>query len=318
MAKQGGLADNFYIGGYDLSGDVASIDTLSTPWDVIDFTVVKDSAHERQLTLRSCDLQFTTFYDQVGTGTVAPGVPANNTPIVSTYNWAVLVQVIGGTMTAVIINGVTVGAGAGVYVLPALGTIQLTYTVAPTWVWTAIGAEHQPLGPLPTADVIASYFRGQAIGNPAFCTGGKQINYDWTRDNTANLTGKVEVQCNSFGGLWGLQATPGIRTDTAAANGASNNDGAATSFGAEAYLHLFSFAGTSVDIAVQDSADNASFATIAALDFGALNTAPQAIRLATTNVATIRQYIRVITTGTFAYARFAVMYRRNPIAGTVF
>jgi hypothetical protein len=166
--------------------------------------------------------------------------------------------------------------------------------------------------------VIASYFRGQAIGNPAFCTGGKQINYDWTRDSTANLQGKVEIQGSNFGGLWGLQATPGIRLDTAASNGASNNDLAATAFGAEAYLHLFSFAGTSVDVAVQDSADNSSFANVTGLDFGAQSSAPFASRLATANNATIRQYIRVVTTGTFSYARFAVMYRRNPIAGTSF
>jgi hypothetical protein len=166
--------------------------------------------------------------------------------------------------------------------------------------------------------VIASYFRGSAIGNPAFCTGGKQINYDWTRDTTANITGKVEVQADSFGGLWGTQITPGIRLDTAATSGASNNDVASTAFGAEAYLQLFSFLGTSVDIAVQDSADNITFANVTGLDFGALSSAPQAIRLATANNATIRQYVRVNTTGTFTYARFAVMYRRNPVANTNF
>jgi hypothetical protein len=318
MAKQGGLGDNFYIGGYDLSGDVASLDTLSTPWDVIDFTVIKDSAHERQLTLRTADLQFTTFFDQVGTGTAAPGVPGSNTPLVSTYNWSVLVQIIGGTMTNVSINGVTVGTGAGVYVLPPLGTIQMTYSVAPTWAWTVINAEHQVLGPLPTSDVIASYFRGQAIGNPAFCMGGKQVNYDWTRDTTANLQAKIEVQGSNFGGLWGLQATPGIRLDTAPTLGASNNDTAATAFGAEAYLHIFSFLGTSIDIAVQDSANNSTWANVTGLDFGAQTTAPYTARLATANNATLRQYVAVNTTGTFTYCRFAVMYRRNPVAGVSF
>lgn len=40
-------------------------------------------------------------------------------------------------MTAVVINGVTVGAGAGTYTLPAGQSITLTYTVAPTWTWAA-------------------------------------------------------------------------------------------------------------------------------------------------------------------------------------
>lgn len=317
MAKQGGLGDNFYIGGYDLSPDVASLDQISTPWDIMETTVIKDFAHERLLTLRTADLQFTTFFDTTGT-TAAPGVPANNTPLISTLNWYVLVTVIGGTGTQVNINGVNQGAFDGTYLLPPLGTITLTYTVAPTWAWATVKAAHDALSILPTTDTIASYFRGTAIGNVAFSTGGKQINYDWTRDTTANMTGKVEVQANSFGGLWGTQITPGIRTDTAAANGTSNNDGASTAFGAEAYLQLISFSGTSVDVAVQDSADNSSFANVAGLDFGAQSSAPFAARLATANNATLRQYVRVATTGTFTYARFAVMYRRNPVAGVNF
>jgi hypothetical protein len=318
VAKQSGLADNFYVGGYDLSGDVASLDQIGTPWDVVDFTVLKDSAHERQLTLRTGDLQFTTFYDQVGASVTTPGFPASTVPVTSTYNFFVLVSITGGTLTQVFINGTLAGTTAGVYLLPPLGTISITYSVAPSWAWSVIGAEHQILGTLPTADEFAMYFRGTAIGNPAYCINGKQINYDWTRDNTANLTGKVEIQANAFGALWGTQLTPGIRTDTAATNGASNNDGAATSFGAEAYLQLISFSGTSVDVAVQDSADNAAFANVAGLDFGAQAAAPYTARLATANNATLRQYVRVITSGTFTYARFAVMYRRNPIANTNF
>lgn len=318
MAKQSGLGDNFYIGGYDLSPDVASLDQISTPWDVAEFTTIKDFAHERQLTLRTADLQFTTFFDLVGSSVATPGFPTTGTPVTSTANFYVLVSITGGTVTNVNINGATVGTGPGAYVLPPLGTITVTFTGVPAWTWSVIPGEHQLLATLPTTDVIASYFRGTAIGNAAFSTGGKQVNYDWTRDTTANLTGKVEVQANSFGGLWGTQITPGIRTDVAATNGASNNDGAATSFGAEAYLQLFSFAGTSVDIAVQDSADNTSFANVTGLDFGAQSSAPFAARLATANNATLRQYVRVITSGTFTYARFAVMYRRNLVAGVNF
>jgi hypothetical protein len=318
MAKQSGLGDNFYVAGYDLSGDVASLDQITTPWDVIDFTTVKDFAHERALTLRTGDMQFTTFYDQVGTGTVAPAVPATTVPVVSTYNWFVLVSIVGGTMSNVVINGVSVGSGAGIYVLPPFGTITLTYTVAPTWTWSALGAEHQALSTLPRTDTIATYFRGTAIGGPAASLNCKQINYDWTRDNTANLTGKIEMQGNNFGLEWGKQLTNGIRGDTAATNGASVNDGGATAFGAQAYLQLISFSGTSVDVIVQDSADNASFANVAGLDFGAQTAAPFVSRLAISNTSTLRQYVRVITTGTFTYARFLVMYVRNPIAGVSF
>jgi hypothetical protein len=48
----------------------------------------------------------------------------------------VQVVITGGTMTAVVINGVTVGTGAGTYTVPAFGTITMTYSVAPSWAWS--------------------------------------------------------------------------------------------------------------------------------------------------------------------------------------
>jgi hypothetical protein len=90
-----------------------------------------------------------------GTGTTQtilvtqPNPPAVNTPAVpattvTAPNTAVFpVQVViaanGATITAVTVNGSGVGTAAGTYVVPAGGTISITYTVAtPTWVWTAL------------------------------------------------------------------------------------------------------------------------------------------------------------------------------------
>lgn len=76
----------------------------------------------------------------VGGGTIAnPSVPASGTPVTNAFNDAVQVVISGGTMTQVIVNGVQVGTGAGTYQVPSGGTIQLTYTVAPTWTWTLVG-----------------------------------------------------------------------------------------------------------------------------------------------------------------------------------
>lgn len=77
----------------------------------------------------------------VGGGTIPnPSVPASGTPVTNTYNNAIQVVVTGGTMTAVLVDGVQVGAGAGTYQVPSGGNIQLTYTVAPTWAWTLVGS----------------------------------------------------------------------------------------------------------------------------------------------------------------------------------
>lgn len=73
-----------------------------------------------------------------------PAVPATTVAQQNNNPFPVKVVITGGTMTAVVVNGVTVGTGAGTYSVPSAGTISLTYTVAPTWVWSAFSATANP------------------------------------------------------------------------------------------------------------------------------------------------------------------------------
>jgi hypothetical protein len=310
--KTSGLGDNFYIGGYDLSGDVASVDKISGGPALLDVTSIKKSAMERIGALRDGDMQFTTYFESAGS-VAAPGVPASATPVVSTYNTPVLVTVTGGTGTNVSINGVLQGTFDGTYVLPALGTIILTYTGAPTWSWTAVGAEHDALSALPRTDTIASYLRGTALGNQAACCNGKQVSYDPTRDNAGGLTLKVDVQANSFGLEWGTQVTAGLRTDTTATIGtAFDLGGAGTTFGAQAYLQLTGIVGTSVQVKVRHcTTSGGTYADL--IDFGA-QTAVGSFR--GTAAGTVNEFLKITTTGTFTYAQFAVVFVLNQAAVT--
>ena len=316
MAKQGGLADNFYVGGYDLSGDVNAISKIASPRGFLDFTAVKNSAHVRQITLKNGEMNFTTFLDDPATVTT-PGVPANGSPVVSTYNDAILVTVIGGTGTNVSINGVLQGTFDGTYVLPALGTIILTYTVAPTWSWVKIGASHDSLSALPTSDEVVSWFRSTTLGKPAASMSSKQINYDGTRSNDGSLTFAVQAMANGFGLEWGKQLTAGARVDTAATSGAFFDDGAGSAFGGQAYFHLLAFVGTSVTIDIQSATTSGGAYSTTGLTTTAM-TAIGSQRLATSNTTTINEFLKVITTGTFTYAKFAVNFVRNGAAGVVF
>jgi hypothetical protein len=115
--------------------------------------------------------------------------------------------------------------------------------------------------------------------------------------------------------------TAGRRTDTTATSPATGIDTlASASFGAQAYLHVFSVVGTSVTITIQDSADNSNFLAITpSMAFTAVNGgATSTQRIAVVNTTTIRRYIRVITTGTFSSAVFAVNMVKNAEAGVVF
>lgn len=177
---------------------------------------------------------------------------------------------------------------------------------------------HSVFKTLPTTDVVVSYLHGQVIGNPMASCVAKQLNYDITRGTDGALTAGINTVANGYGLEWGQQLTAGLRTDTAATNGTSLDTLASASFGGQAYLHLTSFTGTDVTIKIQDSADNSSFADVTSFTFGSL-AAVTASRVALTSTATIRRYVRAVTTttGGFSSAIFAVNLVKNDVT-TVF
>src|SRR4051812_31688817 len=63
MAKQTGLGDAFYIGGYNLSSDVNALGNISGPQTPIESTGIDKSAMERLGGQRSGLIEFTTFFD---------------------------------------------------------------------------------------------------------------------------------------------------------------------------------------------------------------------------------------------------------------
>lgn len=73
-----------------------------------------------------------------GDWTDKPGVPATNTPITNTLAYPVHVEIAGGTVTGVKVDGVTVGSRtSGSFRVRPGGTIAWVGTGAPTWQWFA-------------------------------------------------------------------------------------------------------------------------------------------------------------------------------------
>jgi hypothetical protein len=246
MTKQSGLGDNFYVGGYDVSGDINSLGKISGTLATLDVTAINESAHERLGGKRDASMQFVTYWNPLGV--------------------------------------------------------------------------HPVLSALPTADVQASYRRSTVLGAPAAEIVAKQINYDPTRQADGSFTFACTLDADGYGLEWGQQLTAGLRTDTAATNGASIDTGGSLSFGAQAYLQVTAFTGTDVTVKIQDSADNATFADVAGLTFTQTTSAPGTQRIATGNTATIRRYLRAVTvtTGGLTSVTFAVTVVKNSIAGQVF
>lgn len=243
MAKQSGLGDNFYLGGYDLSGDTASLGEIGGGVALIDVTGIDKSAYERIGGLRDGRIEWVSHFN-----------PATD-------------------------------------------------------------KQHDVLSTLPTTDRQLMYFRGTTLGNPAAALVAKQLNYDPTRDNDGKMSIAVRAEANSFGLEWGRSMTAGIRTDTTATNGTSVDFGTgSTTFGAQFYLQVFGgFTGTSVTVKVQESSDNGSGDAFADVTGGTFTAATGITteRLQTARGQTVERYLRVVTTGTFTSASFAVIAVRN-------
>lgn len=244
MAKQSGLGDNFFVDEFNLSGDVAALQRISSPRATLPMTGIDKSALERLHAHKDGALGWTVYFND------------------------------------------------------------------------ATGSAHPTLKTRPSADRICSYFRGTTIGKPAASMVCKQIGYDPTRNEDGSLRMSVAALANLYGLEWGKQLTAGQRTDTTATNGSSLDYGAAigtTAFGLQMYVHLFAFTGTSVTIKVQSSTDNGAgdaFADITGATTGALSAVGKT-RVATAVDASVERYLRVVTTGTFSEAVFAVNVVRN-------
>jgi hypothetical protein len=197
---------------------------------------------------------------------------------------------------------------------------QIEFTAFHNHVVAGTGT-HEKLAALPRTDVILTYCRGTAIGDPAASLTGKQVNYDPTRGDDGMLTLGVSGQSNGFGLEWGQLLTAGLRTDTAATNGTGLDTAASLAFGGQAYLQVSSFTGTDATVKIQDSADNATFADVAGFNFTQITGgAPLAERIALGNTATLRRYLRAstVTTGGFTSLVFSVNVIKNEAAGVIF
>jgi hypothetical protein len=68
----------------------------------------------------------------------APGIPASGSSFRSTAWRDAAVTISGGTVTAIAVEGQTLGVTSGTVIIPTGRHITLTYSVAPTWVWTLL------------------------------------------------------------------------------------------------------------------------------------------------------------------------------------
>lgn len=246
MAKENGLGDSLLVDGYNLSGDIGAVQTISSMSGVLDMTAINVSAKERILSHLDGTLGFMSFFNDA-----------------SNQEHAVLKAKSSG------------------------------------------------------ANRVMTWLRGSTIGKAAYGIVAKQVNYDPTRGQDGSLTIDVQGVGAAYGGEFADQLTAGLRTDTAATNGASLDNAAASSKGLSAYLQVTAFTGTDVTMRIQESSDNGSvdaFANVTGGGFTQVTSAPTSERIVTSLTLSVERYLRAVTvtTGGVTSVTFSIIVCRWP------
>ena len=159
---------------------------------------------------------------------------------------------------------------------------------------------------VPPSSTLLTWMLGQTVGDVCGMFNGVATNYDPSRGPDGSISFDIETLSNSTPPVWGVALTPGLKTDTSAANGATLDQGAQTSAGAEAILHVTSFTGSNFTATVQDSANGSDWGTLVAFT-QVTGTGSERVTIS----STVERYVRVISSGTFNPVSFAVSFRRG-------
>lgn len=177
----------------------------------------------------------------------------------------------------------------------------------------ATDRQHDALKNLPITDRHLMYSTATVLGAVAAAGVAKQVSYDATRTADGDLTFTVSAPSTQYGMEFGTLMTAGKRTDTTATNGTGVDFAVSHAFGAQFWLQVFSFTGTSVTVKLQESSDNGvgdAWADVVGGGFAAAS-ARGVQRIATAAGLTVERYLRVVSTGSFSNAVFAVMATVN-------
>jgi hypothetical protein len=308
MAKTSGLASHFFVGGYDLSGDTSALDQIRGGPALLDVTSILKSAHERLGGLADGSMQFTAFFNN---GPGAEHVALSPLPRTDTIGSYMAGSTLGnpaasinakqvgydptrdtnGNLTEKVqlqANGYGLEWGVALTAGPRTDTVATTGTAVDSgagFSTPAVPASTTPVtntSPLPATVVISGgTLTNVSVGGATVGTGDGT--YTVPAGSTISITYSVAPTWT-----WTL----------------------VTTFGAQAYLHTTAFTGTSVDVKIEHSADNSTWATL--LDFGSVS-AIGALRA--TVAGNVNRYLRATTgAGTFSSITFFINCNRNPVA----
>lgn len=321
MAKQSGLGDYLFAGGYDISGDVGSVQGLRMPSNLLPDTGLDKSAFERMYGLIDGGLAFNNYFnDALLAEHVALKVPRKALGLAYFKGGA-----IGNQAFALLAKQLNYdyNRGADGSLIGSVDS-QLDAGYPPEWCEQLTAGKR--------TDTAAANGSGLNGGSQATAVNISSVGV--ANPGQVNATAHGLVTGDSVV-IAGTTTTPSINNRytvtvvnanqfTIPVNVTSGQAGAAgtvtktsTNFGLSAYIQNFAFAGTDVTWKLQDSADDSTYADITAGAFTQITAGATDQRIETGLTAIIREYVRAVsvTSAGFTSSTVAICFKRYTAAG---
>jgi len=315
MAKQSGIGARFLVGGYDLSGDIQALDQITGGPALLDVTDITQVAHSRIIGERDGSIGFTSYMDPAGAHPVLSALPTADV-----HMMALLppMAISSANMAACLVARETD------YAPTRANDGGLTNKTEGQG--DGYGLEWaMPLTPGVRSDTTATNGATLDCGN-SFTTPAVPASTTAVT-NTSPLPATVVISGGTLSNVAvnGVTAGTGDGTYTVPSGGTIAMTYSAaptwtwtlqTAWGAQSYLQLTQFTGTSVTVTVQHAPDGSTWTTL--LTYTAATAAPATQRVTVSNTTTVQRYLRVNTSGTFTSAQFACALNRNLAPGVAF
>lgn len=307
MAKSGGLSQRLLVGGYDLSGNVQALESVTGGPALGDFTDITMSAHAREGLLRDGSGSIATLMDPALAHPVLASLPTADTQLM----WMLNPLGVGAPAMCTVCKQVDYDPTRAANGMLTMKTKFESDGFGEEW-GTALTSGVRSDS---TATNGASYDQGQGFTTPAVPASGTAVTNTSPMPASVVVSGgtvtDVVVNGVSVGTGDGTYTVPSGQSITLTYSAAPTWTWTLqTAFGAQGYLQVTQFTGTSVSVTVQHSPDNATWSTLIA--FAAVTAAPAFQRLAA--AGTVGRYLRVISAGTFTAASFACAVNVNQVA----
>lgn len=158
-----------------------------------------------------------------------------------------------------------------------------------------------------TATPLTVFQNGTTAGEPCVVLNSKIQNY--TIDSS--VSDAVAVSSSFIGDNFGRGLSLYALTNTSAtANTTAVDFGSSTSFGGQAFLHCTAHSSADIDVKIQSSADNSSFADVSGMSFTNIS-GTTSERIASANNITVNRYVRLAITVNSGSATFQVSFSPN-------